>query len=99
MFPSSVDFITVDGRMVGIPGENMVTGLLYNRIVLGEAGIAEPPQTLQELEAVGRRLTRISGEGVVERPGLIESGGWALTHTVSPCTPPKAERRTMKMES
>lgn len=81
MFPSSVEFVSVDGRMVGIPGENMVTGLMFNRTVLGEAGIAEPPQTLQELEEIGRRLTRISGEGVVERPGLIESGGWALGHT------------------
>lgn len=81
MFPSSIDFISVDGRMVGIPGENMVTGLMFNRNVLGEAGIAEPPQTVAELEQVARRLTRISGEGVVERPGLMESGGWALGHT------------------
>src|SRR5690606_18627077 len=80
MFPSSVDFITVDGRMVGIPGENMVTGLIYNRRVLGEAGLAEPPQTIDELESVGRLLTRMSAEGIVERPALIESGGWALNH-------------------
>ena len=81
MFPSSVEFITVDGRMVGIPGENMVTGLLYNRVVLGNAGLAEPPQTVEELEAVGRRLTVMSGDGALERPALIESGGWALNHT------------------
>lgn len=80
MFPSSIDFFTVDGRLVGIPGENMVTGLIYNRRVLGNAGLAEPPQTIEELEAVGRRLTVMSAEGVVERPGLIESGAWALNH-------------------
>ncbi len=66
--------------MVGIPGENMVTGLIYNRRVLGEAGLAEPPQTIDELESVGRLLTRMSAEGIVERPALIESGGWALNH-------------------
>ena len=74
MFPSSVDFITVDGRMVGIPGENMVTGLLYNRIVLGEAGIADPPTTVQELERSGDGYPHL-GRRDRRRPGLIESGG------------------------
>ncbi len=81
MFPSSTDFISIGGQMVGIPGENMVTGLLYSRNALDQAGVAEPPQTLQELETLGRRLTVVSADGTVQLPALMESGGWALNHT------------------
>lgn len=81
MFPSSVDFITLEGVMVGVPGENMVTGLWYGREALARAGFAEPPQTLEELELAARQLMRVSGDGAVELPGLIQSGGWALNHT------------------
>lgn len=81
MFPSSTGFITVEGDMVGVPGENMVTGLLYSKNALDRAGVADPPQSLQELEALGRRLVRIAGDGSVEMPALMESGGWALNHT------------------
>lgn len=74
MFPSSIDFVTVEGQLVGIPGENMVTGLWYSREALSRAGIAEPPDTVQEFEEVGRLLS------FGELPALIESGGWALNH-------------------
>lgn len=81
MFPTSVRFITLADRMIGIPGENMVTGLWYSRDALGQAGIGQLPSTVRELEELGRRLTRWNSDGTVERPGMIHSGGeWSLNH-------------------
>lgn len=80
-FPISVRSLTVGGDVVAVPNENMVTGLMYNRRVLAESGIGGPPETLDELEMVGRRLARWHADGTLARPGLVEAGeAWSLTH-------------------
>lgn len=81
MFPASVEFITVDGRMAGIPGENMVTGLWYSRRAMAEGGVVNTPKTAGELETLGKRLARVSSDGIVERHGFIHTGApWSLNH-------------------
>lgn len=81
LFPSSVNFITLAGKMIGVPGENMVTGLWYSNDALGDAGVTELPTTLRELEELGRRITRWSSDGTVELPAMIHSQGeWAINH-------------------
>lgn len=81
LFPSSVHFITLAGRMIGVPLENMVTGLWYSRDALEDAGIAQLPTTLREFEDLGRRLTRRGPDGSVELPAVIHSQGeWAINH-------------------
>lgn len=81
LFPTSVNFITLAGRMIGIPGENMVTGLWYSREALDAAGVADLPRTVQELEELGRRLTKWTPDGTVELPAMIHSQGeWAINH-------------------
>ncbi len=81
LFPSSVAFITLAGRMIGVPLENMVTGLWYSRDALEDAGVAEPPKTLREFEDMGRKLTKRAPDGSVELPAVIHSQGeWAVNH-------------------
>src|SRR5690606_34731878 len=75
LFPSSVAFITLAGRMIGVPLENMVTGLWYSRDALEDAGVAEPPETLREFEDMGRKLTKRAPDGSVELPAVIHSQG------------------------
>lgn len=79
IYPIAIDSLTVDGRMFGVPIENMSTGLMYNKVLLGESGIAEPPVTVAEFEQMGRMLMRQSPDGVITRPGVADPGeGWTL---------------------
>lgn len=75
-YPVLIAALTYNGRLAGVPTENMVTGLWYNKQRLDEGGIANQPQTLDELEKLGLRLTKFAGDGRRERPGLVEHGEW-----------------------
>jgi raffinose/stachyose/melibiose transport system substrate-binding protein len=67
--PGTLDFATIDGRIVGIPSTAEAFGLLYNKTVLDEAGV--DPSTIktrsdleaafQAVEATGRSAIHFSG--------------------------------------
>lgn len=79
LYPISTQSLTVDGRLIGVPIENMSTGLLYNKRLLEESGIAEPPVTVADFETFGRLLMRQAGDGTILRPGAADPGeGWTL---------------------
>lgn len=45
--------------------------LIYNETLLQEAGIAEPPRSIPELDELNPKLTRRLGDGQVERLGML----------------------------
>ena len=55
--------MTVDGKLVGIPVRHATQGLFYNAALLKEAGIAAPPQTMEDLVAQAKKLTFTSKAG------------------------------------
>lgn len=79
-FPVSIQSVTEEGVMVGVPVENMVTGLWYGQQAMAEAGIAGPPKSVDELERVARRAAKVTADGKLESAGLAHSGDqtWAL---------------------
>ena len=82
MFPIAVEGSTVEGRLVGIPFENEVSGLVYNTERLAEGGIAAPPTTWDELQLVGQKLARYDDNKMVV-PALAEAGAnWSLAFHV-----------------
>src|SRR5690606_33330099 len=79
MFPVSIASLEVDGRLFGVPIENMSTGIMYNKPLLAESGMTEPATTVAEFEQMGRRLLRMAGDGTMLRPGVADPGeGWTL---------------------
>jgi len=79
LYPISLQSLTVDGRLIGVPIENMSTAILYNKQLFAESGIAEPPVTVSEFESVGRLLMRQAADGTILRPGVADPGeGWTL---------------------
>ncbi|MBE3577777.1 MAG: extracellular solute-binding protein [Limnochordales bacterium] len=68
--------LTYEGRLIGVPAENTVSGLWYNNEVLAEAGIASPPRNFDELEKVGAKLARFAADGRLQRAALVEQGEW-----------------------
>jgi len=69
--PASVQVVTYGGHAYGLPFMNFNHGLLYNRTLFRQAGIAHPPSTLEELQADAYRLTKVDSSGKVLQMGFI----------------------------
>jgi multiple sugar transport system substrate-binding protein len=76
-YPNSLLPVTVEGKTYGIPMNTVAMGLVYNKKLFDEAGIATPPKTWDEFRAVSKKLTRSStGSGPIDR--------WAFTVVLAP---------------
>lgn len=83
LFPVIVEELSVDGRMIGVPNESMVIGLLYNARAMSEGGVMEVPETYDDLENVARRLSRYGPDGELLVPGIaIGQYNWQISHWV-----------------
>ncbi|MGH2389086.1 MAG: ABC transporter substrate-binding protein, partial [Chloroflexota bacterium] len=69
--PASVQVVTYDGHVYGLPFMNFNHALLYNRALFRKAGIAHPPSTLEELQADAYRLTKVDSKGKILQMGFI----------------------------
>ncbi len=49
---------SVDGKIVAIPTYLTTTGLGYNKALLAQAGVADPPKTWDDLIRVGKMVTK-----------------------------------------
>jgi multiple sugar transport system substrate-binding protein len=58
---STLDAVTVNGRLYGIPAFNSAKYFYYNEKMLRDAGYTRPPRTLDEFRAYARKLTRGAG--------------------------------------
>lgn len=79
-FPVAIQGNSVEGRLIGIPGQNNVTGLFYNRRVMAESGLEEgPPDTWDELAQSARRTARFGPDQILETPGLqLSNEAWQM---------------------
>jgi multiple sugar transport system substrate-binding protein len=67
----AVGFFTTDGKTYGLPFmEGSRASMYYNKTMLKEAGIAEPPATFPELIEAAKKLTKIDASGKMTRSGL-----------------------------
>lgn len=57
-FEGPLNSVTWDGKLYGVPKYTDTIGLFYNKDMLEEAGIAEPPQTWEEFEAAARKMAK-----------------------------------------
>jgi multiple sugar transport system substrate-binding protein len=75
--PSSLDAVTVDGKICAIPFEVELLGLYYNVGMLAEAGI-EPPTTWDELISATAALTKDKIAGLLIEPnkGYYQNFSW-----------------------
>lgn len=82
LFPTLVEELTIDGRVIGIPNENNVLGLLYNSRVLQESGLSgDAPVTYDEMELFGKAATRYDADGNIVTPGIAIGGdAWKISH-------------------
>ena len=68
---SGWDSVTMDGKVYGIPFMNFDAALLYNKKLFAEAGITNPPTTLEELTEDAYKLTKIDSNGKITQAGFI----------------------------
>jgi len=69
--PAGIQVVTYNGHRYGLPFMNFNHGLLYNKALFRQAGIARPPATLEELQADAYRLTRVDSTGKILQMGFI----------------------------
>lgn len=74
--PSSVDGITVNGSVYGVPTEVATLALFYRKDFFESEGIEYPPQTWEELFDIARRLTRYAPDGSITRAGFAFPREW-----------------------
>jgi len=69
--PASLQVVTYNRHIYGLPFMNFNHGLLYNKSLFRKAGIPHPPTTLEDLEADAYRLTKVDRSGKILRMGFI----------------------------
>jgi multiple sugar transport system substrate-binding protein len=65
-----VSAIKRDGQYYGLPTAVRSLALFYNKKLLDEAGIKDPPQTLDELVADAKKTTKTDGGGNITSEGI-----------------------------
>ncbi len=78
-YPVAVQAMTMNGKIMGVPVESSITGLIYNKRLFAEAGMSKPPASWDELDVIGPKLTRYDGSKVVT-PAITETGNWSLDY-------------------
>jgi multiple sugar transport system substrate-binding protein len=66
---ATVDTVTIDGQVWGIPTEVSNYMLVYNKKLLAEAGFDAPPATWEELVTMAEALTKRNDEGNIVQAG------------------------------
>jgi len=63
-----------EGRVLGLPLAVDTLALLYNRDLLNQAGVAEPPRTWAEIKEASKKLTLQDANGNIVRSGIALGG-------------------------
>ncbi|GIP39601.1 ABC transporter substrate-binding protein [Paenibacillus sp. J31TS4] len=77
IIPAALDRMKVDGKLHGFPiSMSMSNKLFYNKKMFQEAGIAKPPETLEELLDAAKKLTKKDDKGNITQIGFIPDYPW-----------------------
>lgn len=74
--PGSISAVTVNDQIWGYPTEINTWQLVYNKKMFADAGLSEPPKTLDELKDYACKLTKKKADGTLEHTGLAVLTGW-----------------------
>ncbi len=79
--PQTMNLVTVNGKIYGLPMKAYAMGLAYNKKMLESAGFNQPPATWDELETMAKKLTdRANGvAGFSFIFGDPKQAGWHTT--------------------
>lgn len=80
--PAAMREVIYKGSIYGLPWGTDVRGLFWNRADFQAAGYDadRPPATIEELDAMAARLTRVDGDGAFTKLGFIPwLGNWYAT--------------------
>ena len=72
------DICTYDGHVYALPATPASTALHYNVRLFRQAGIAAPPETIEEMDTDAARLTKRDKDGKIVQAGFMhqEPGWW-----------------------
>lgn len=73
---SELDMLVIDGKMYGVPYTADVTMMYYNKDILAEVGITEPPKSWSELYDACVKVTKTNASGDYERMGVLFNQPW-----------------------
>ncbi len=73
---STVDAVSYNGKVWGYATELDLYQLQYNRKLLEQAGVKNPPVTWDELKATAKKLTKKNAKGKVTQAGFQLIRGW-----------------------
>ncbi len=80
--PQSLISAEYQGKQYGLPTEFMVSGLMYNKKLLSEAGMVSVPDTWENMATTGKRLMAAQPEGTTKKAIMSFNGdGWGWTAT------------------
>ncbi len=70
--PSTVDAVTIDGQVWGVPTEVSNYLLVYNKKIFQEAGVEAPPKTWDELMDIAAATTKRDAQGRAAQIGYAD---------------------------
>ncbi|MFD2412220.1 ABC transporter substrate-binding protein [Paenibacillus rhizoplanae] len=77
---------TVDGKTYTLPNTGQIWRLIYNKDIFKQAGIENPPKTLDEMVAAAKKITETGKKDGVygfASPFKSSSGFWRASNTVA----------------
>jgi multiple sugar transport system substrate-binding protein len=77
-FPWAWEKVQWNGHAYGLPLDTDARALYYNKALLEKAGFAEPPKTIDELDAMAEKLTVKSGDRIDTMGFIPWIGNWFL---------------------
>ena len=80
--PNTVDAMTANGKVWGIPSETDVYMLVYNKLLFARAGITRPPATLEEWVSDAAKISKANRQGQLVTSGF--SFGSSQNQIVAP---------------
>lgn len=77
IIPAALERMKVDGEIHGFPiSMSMANKLFYNKQAFADAGIAAPPETLEQLFEYAKQLTKRDANGNITQIGFIPDYPW-----------------------
>lgn len=77
IIPAALDRMKVNGQIYGFPiSMSMANKLLYNKKLFEEAGVTTPPETLEDLFDIAKKLTKKDDKGNISQMGFIPDYPW-----------------------